>query len=103
MKYHVVTGFNLETLVGNVGLFLQRGWSPLGGVTVAPGISPVYFLQAVITESDYAEIPVIGPAWEIEAKALCATGKKINAIKIVREQTGLGLKEAKDLVESWRL
>jgi len=26
---------------------------------------------------------------------------KINAIKVVREGTGMGLKEAKDLVESW--
>jgi ribosomal protein L7/L12 len=103
MKYHVVTGFNLEALVANVGLFLQKGWTPLGGVTAAPGVSPFSFLQAVVAESDHAEIPVIGPAWELEAKALCATGKKINAIKIVRENTGIGLKEAKDLVESWHL
>ncbi len=30
---------------------------------------------------------------------LAATDKKINVIKVVRELTGLGLKEAKDLVE----
>jgi hypothetical protein len=29
-------------------------------------------------------------------------GNKINAIKLVRQATGLGLKEAKDLVESWQ-
>lgn len=40
-------------------------------------------------------------AWHAEARALTAAGKKINAIKLVREKTGLGLKEAKDLVESW--
>jgi hypothetical protein len=28
-------------------------------------------------------------------------GNKINAIKLVREITNLGLKEAKDLVDSW--
>ena len=28
-------------------------------------------------------------------------GEKIEAIKLVREQTLLGLKEAMDLVESW--
>lgn len=28
-------------------------------------------------------------------------GKKLEAIKIVREETGLGLKEAKDLVEQY--
>lgn len=34
-----------------------------------------------------------------EAFGEAARGNKINAIKIVREVTGLGLKEAKDIVE----
>lgn len=34
-----------------------------------------------------------------EIMAILAAGNKINAIKVVREFTGLGLKEAKDLVE----
>lgn len=36
-----------------------------------------------------------------EARALAAAGNKIHAIKVVREQSGLSLKAAKDLVESW--
>ena len=36
-----------------------------------------------------------------EARALAAAGNKIHAIKVVREQTGISLKAAKDLVESW--
>jgi ribosomal protein L7/L12 len=36
-----------------------------------------------------------------EARALAAESKKINAIKVVREQSGISLKAAKDLVESW--
>lgn len=39
--------------------------------------------------------------WEAEARALWQRGKKIEAIKRVREGTGLGLKEAKDIVDSW--
>lgn len=39
--------------------------------------------------------------WEREARDLMAAGNKIQAIKVVREGTGLGLKESKDLVESW--
>ena len=35
-----------------------------------------------------------------EARLLARQGRKIEAIKIVREKTGLGLKEAKDLVET---
>ncbi len=36
-----------------------------------------------------------------EARALAAAGSKIHAIKVVREQTGMGLRQAKDLVDSW--
>jgi hypothetical protein len=39
--------------------------------------------------------------WEKEARAELKAGNKIMAIKIVREGTGLGLLEAKNLVESW--
>ena len=38
-------------------------------------------------------------ALEAELRALLAAGRKIDAIKRAREATGLGLKEAKDLVE----
>jgi ribosomal protein L7/L12 len=41
------------------------------------------------------------PAWEAEARAL-ARDKPVHAIQRVREETGLGLKEAKDLVDRWR-
>ena len=38
---------------------------------------------------------------DAEARALAAAGNKIHAIKVVREQSGMSLKAAKDLVESW--
>ncbi len=37
--------------------------------------------------------------WEDEARALAAAGKKIEAIKVCREHTGLGLAEAKAVVD----
>jgi hypothetical protein len=40
------------------------------------------------------------PAWVDEARAFMRSGKKIMAIKVVRHHTGIGLREAKDLVES---
>ncbi|MBI1333121.1 MAG: 50S ribosomal protein L7/L12 [Armatimonadetes bacterium] len=49
--------------------------------------------------------PAAGPAAEVEEKTsfdviLAAAGDaKLNVIKVVRELTGLGLKEAKDLVD----
>ena len=41
------------------------------------------------------------PNWEPEARAEIALGNKIAAIKIVREGTGMSLRDAKALVESW--
>ncbi len=33
------------------------------------------------------------------AQALLAQGKKVHAVKLVREQTGMGLREAKEYVD----
>ncbi len=41
----------------------------------------------------------LAPDLEQEVRGLLGEGKKIMAIKVVRERTGLGLKEAKDLVD----
>jgi ribosomal protein L7/L12 len=40
-----------------------------------------------------------GGPWLDEVRSLKAQGKLINAIKVYREHTGVGLKEAKDTVE----
>ena len=42
-------------------------------------------------------------AWLAEVRALKESGKLIQAIKLYRENTGLGLKEAKDAVEGMLL
>ncbi len=44
--------------------------------------------------------PPAASAWMSEVQALVAQGNKIQAIKVYRENTGLGLKEAKDAVEA---
>ncbi|WP_028653589.1 ribosomal protein L7/L12 [Nocardioides halotolerans] len=53
--------------------------------------------------TDPGQIPygsnVAGGAWLDEVRQLKDDGKLINAIKLYREKTGLGLKEAKDAVE----
>jgi large subunit ribosomal protein L7/L12 len=47
--------------------------------------------------------PAAVPAGDVyaEARALATEGNKIHAIKLVRDQSGMSLKAAKDLVESW--
>ncbi len=47
----------------------------------------------------YAGNPASDSEWMAEARRLKESGNKIEAIKLYREHTGLGLKEAKDAVE----
>jgi hypothetical protein len=46
--------------------------------------------------------PASPNAWETEARRLAIEGKVIEAIKTVRAGTGLGLAEAKTMVDRWR-
>jgi large subunit ribosomal protein L7/L12 len=46
-----------------------------------------------------AEKPEVKTEFTVQLDGLADPAKKINVIKVVREITGLGLKEAKDLVE----
>ena len=39
------------------------------------------------------------PTVPLEGRELASKGKKIEAIKVLREQTGMGLREAKETVE----
>lgn len=45
-------------------------------------------------------VPAPDTSWLSEVRALVASGNKIQAIKVYREKTGVGLKEAKDAVEA---
>jgi large subunit ribosomal protein L7/L12 len=53
-------------------------------------------------EPSAAVRPAAAPVGDyVEARALAADGRKIEAIKVVREQSAMSLRAAKDLVESW--
>ncbi len=45
-------------------------------------------------------VPPISHDLQDRVRELCSERKKIHAIKLVREETGLGLKEAKDVVDA---
>ena len=45
-------------------------------------------------------LPPVSAELQHRVRELYGENKKIEAIKLIREQTGLGLKEAKDLVEA---
>jgi len=65
-------------------------------------------LSAALTTRPTAPVAVpvdAGPApvedRYAEARSLAAEGNKIHAIKVVRDQSGMSLRQAKDLVDSW--
>jgi large subunit ribosomal protein L7/L12 len=68
----------LEAAVASLQLQLANA-APAGAVTAAP---------------------VAGTEWMTEVRRLKESGNVIQAIKLYRENTGLGLKEAKDAVEA---
>jgi large subunit ribosomal protein L7/L12 len=55
---------------------------------------------AVAVVGPAAAAPVVEEQTEFDVILTSSGEKKINVIKVVRELTGLGLKEAKDLVDS---
>jgi ribosomal protein L7/L12 len=67
-----------------------------------PALSPTATTAAPTSsiESGATHLPLESVGADPEVHALLAAGNKIQAIKRVRELTGLGLKEAKDYVEA---
>ena len=66
-----------------------------GGNVVKVASGPPKTPHVRVSSSDVLD------GWERDARDLMAGGNKIQSIKAVRDGTGMGLKEAKDLVESW--
>jgi large subunit ribosomal protein L7/L12 len=69
---------------------LEEKWGVKAAAAAAPAAAaPVAAAAEAAPESTEFEVTLLE----------CPADKKIGAIKVVREVTGLGLKEAKDLVE----
>ena len=76
---------------------LKKALEDKFGVTAAaPSFNPAMFAGM---GGGAAAAPVEEEQTEFDAILLAAGDSKLNVIKVVREITGLGLKEAKDLVE----
>jgi large subunit ribosomal protein L7/L12 len=59
-------------------------------------------LRGADAQTEAAPAATSGGGWQVspEVVQLARAGKKIQAIKLLREQTGLGLKESKDIVDN---
>ncbi|WP_067434960.1 ribosomal protein L7/L12 [Nocardioides jensenii] len=65
------------------------------------GISEHQISQIIVPAASTASAPhATGAPISARVRQLAIEGKKIQAIKVHREETGLGLKEAKDAVEA---
>jgi len=64
---------------------------------IEPAAGGGVVMQAPAAAAAVAEVKT---EFTVSLDGLAAADKKINVIKVVREITGLGLKEAKDLVEA---
>ena len=74
----------------------SRGRDPLMGGGQVPRYRPTAAHKATAA----APVFPLPPEIEEQVRALMAAGRKIDAIKLARDVTHLGLKETKDLVES---
>lgn len=93
----IATGVLILVLVAMVARAGRRR-DPLMG-----GAPPVYRgAKSALGPVPAATLPAatLSPEVEQEVRALLATGRKIQAIKLARDATHLGLKETKDLVEA---
>ncbi|QDE36704.1 hypothetical protein FIV50_15880 [Microbacterium foliorum] len=72
--------------------------------TTAPHLAAVSNASAVhssITATPSSVRGALPASVSSEVDRLVSADQKIQAIKLVREHTGLGLKESKDVVEAW--
>ena len=77
-------------------LFLRRTSGEAQRRNELMGIDADHFSRGVPSATSLAALT---PEIETEIRRLLAGRKKIEAIKLARETTGMGLKEAKDYVE----
>lgn len=77
---------------------LVKAFEEKFGVTATPAVGAM-MPMAAMAPAGGAAAPAAEEKTEFDVILKAAGDKKINVIKVVRELTGLGLKEAKDAVE----
>ena len=93
------TGWELAVAIAAGGLigFAMRRRDPRQDLSGTPVMPPP--LAPVRPAAPLQDGPPLTPGQAMRIEAALAQGNKIAAIKLLREATGLGLKESKDAVE----
>jgi ribosomal protein L7/L12 len=89
------------TLESRVARLEEQVAELTAALEVALAARPTAPVEVVGEPGEVAAEPAPGDDAFTEARALAAEGNKIHAIKAVCDRTGMSLKAAKDLVESW--
>ncbi len=91
---------SIETLVEEIGkLTLTEASELVKALEEKFGVSAAPVAVAGVAAAAAGEVVVVEEQTEFDVILLAAGESKINVIKAVRAITGLGLKEAKDLVD----
>ncbi|MEI6847445.1 MAG: 50S ribosomal protein L7/L12 [Chlorobiaceae bacterium] len=91
---------SIETLVEEIGkLTLTEASELVKALEEKFGVSAAPAVVAGVVAASPADAPVKEEQTEFDVVLTAAGDSKINVIKVVRALTGLGLKEAKDLVD----
>ena len=102
-KYLNVVDEDITQLDHRVNEFISKGCKVVGNVNSIAINTNVFWIQTIIVNDDsnsvLGDFDVI-PSYLIEVKQLAAAGNKLAAVKLYKESTGLGLKEAKDWVDN---
>lgn len=77
-----------------------RGRDPLLGGQPAYRPAPMRSGSPAAAPASMSPVTILPPEVEAEVRALLAAGRKIEAIKLARDATHMGLKDTKDLVEA---
>jgi Ribosomal protein L7/L12 C-terminal domain len=88
-----------DEIADHVGLPPEPARTAVANV-YAPAASANVLMSAGGTEAVQRGAAEPAPTDSAGVLSLLAAGKKINAIKLYRQETGVGLKEAKDAVET---
>ncbi|GAA1363885.1 ribosomal protein L7/L12 [Catellatospora chokoriensis] len=77
-------------------------WREATGVSLSDAVKAVELIAAGGTPTTTGQPvhPVLGPDLMANARDLKQQGRPIEAIKLVRQHTGMGLREAKDVVDA---
>lgn len=91
---------NIQNLVETIGsLSLLEASELVKAIEDKFGVSAAAAAAPVVVAGGAAAAPAVEEKDTFDVVLMAAGANKINVIKVVRELTGLGLKEAKDLVD----